>query len=127
MISIGQLADRPGECVHAAPDGTREMFYRNKACLGHRVPSEEYEAERPLEFQAKCMVLLIEESSRKALLDMLVAAGRILDHPLYAFTTAHVSIPCACLHTHLIGTPSNTDHNTHVAPHLCLQFGQPSI
>jgi hypothetical protein len=72
----------PGDCVHAAPDETREMFYRNKACVGHREPTEEYKAERPLEFQAKCIVVLIEESSRKALLDMLVAAGRVLDHPL---------------------------------------------
>ena len=82
MITIGQAAEMPGDCVHAAPDETREMFYRNKVCVGHREPTEEYKAERPLEFQAKCIVVLIEESSRKALLDMLVAAGRVLDHPL---------------------------------------------
>jgi len=82
LVTLGQAAEMPGDCVHAAPDETREMFYRNKACAGHREPTEEYKEERPLEFQAKCIVVLIEESSRKALLDMLVAAGRVLDHPL---------------------------------------------
>ena len=45
----------------------------------------------PLEFQARCIVILIEESSRKALLNMLIAAGRVLDHPLrlsFNYTTA---------------------------------------
>ena len=91
MVSIGQIADRPAECVHAAPEGTREMFYRNRACLGARVPSEEYESERPLEFQAKCIVLLIEEASRKALMDMLIAAGRTLSDKLrveFNYTTS---------------------------------------
>ena len=82
LVTIGQLSVGHPDCVHAAPGDTREMLYRNKACLGDREPTEEYKEERPLEFQAKCMVVLIEESSRKALLDMLVAAGRALDHPL---------------------------------------------
>lgn len=82
LVTIGQLAVGHPDCVHAAPDDTREMFYRNKACVGNREPTDEYKEERPLEFQAKCMVILIEESSRKVLLDMLVAAGRIIDQPL---------------------------------------------
>jgi len=81
-VTIGQLAVGHPDCVHAAPDDTREMFYRNKACIGDREPTDEYIEERPLEFQGRCMVILIEESSRKALLDMLVAAGRVLDQPL---------------------------------------------
>lgn len=91
LVTIGQSSSLPQECVHAAPDGTREMFYRNEACTGRRVPSEEYQSERPLEFQAKCIVILIEESSRKALLNTLIASGRILDQPLrlsFNYTTA---------------------------------------
>ena len=82
LVTIGQVNNGYADCVHAAPGETREMFYRNKNCIGHREPTEEYQEERPLEFQAKCMVILIEESSRKALLDMLVAAGRFLSDPL---------------------------------------------
>ena len=82
LVTIGQLAVGHPDCVHAAPDDTREMLYRNRACMGNREPTDEYKEERPLEFQAKCMVILIEESSRKALLDMLIAAGRVLDQPL---------------------------------------------
>ena len=67
------------------------MFYRNQVCTGGRAPSEEYQSERPLEFQAKCVVVLIEDSSRKALFDTLLASGRALDHPLrisFNFTTS---------------------------------------
>lgn len=96
LITIGQSSGLPTECVHASPDGTREMFYRNQACTGHRVPTEEYQLERPLEFQAKCIVILIEESSRKDLLEMLISAGRVLHHPLrlsFNYTTALSSNP----------------------------------
>lgn len=82
QITIGQVQDHPRECVHAAPDVTREMLYRNKACVGHRTPNDEYMIQKPVEFQARCLVVLIEEESRKVLLDMLVAAGRVLNHPL---------------------------------------------
>ena len=82
QITIGQVEDHPRECVHAAPDVTREVLYRNKACVGHRTPNDEYAIQKPIEFQARCLVVLIEEESRKALLDMLVAAGRALNHPL---------------------------------------------
>lgn len=82
LVTIGQINDGHLDCIHAAPGETREMFYRNKNCIGNREPTEEYQEERPLEFQAKCMVVLIEESSRKALLDMLIAAGRVLTDPL---------------------------------------------
>lgn len=91
LITIGQSSSQPSECVHVAPEGTREMLYRNRACLGNRIPSEEYQEERPLEFQAKCIVVLIEQSSRKALLEMLIAAGRVLDDPLrltFNYTTS---------------------------------------
>lgn len=91
LITIGQTTGAPTDCVHVAPDGTREMFYRNRACLGSRVPSEEYQSERPLEFQARCIVMLIEESSRRSLMEMLVAAGRVLDQPVrvsFNYTTA---------------------------------------
>ena len=67
------------------------MLYRNKACIGNRIAADEYQPQRPVEFQAKCMVVLIEAESRKALLDELVASGRILDQPLKIsmnFTTA---------------------------------------
>lgn len=91
QVSIGQLLDQPRECVHAAPGATREMLYRNKACIGNRIAADEYQTQKPVEFQAKCMVVLIEAESRKALLDELVASGRILDQPLKIsmnFTTA---------------------------------------
>ena len=105
LVTIGQLdADHPN-CVYATPDYTREMFYRNRACVGNREPSEEYKEERPLEFQAKCMVILIEESSRKALLDMLIAAGRVLDQPLYACFLTHLN-PAAPT-PHILGTPGS--------------------
>ena len=81
QVAIGQIKGRE-ECVHAAPDVSREMFYRNKYCVGRRVSLDEYEAQKPLEFQAKCMVVLIAESSRKALLDTLVASGRTLTDPV---------------------------------------------
>lgn len=90
-MTIGQINNGYPDCIHAAPGETREMFYRNKQCVGNREPTEEYQEERPLEFQAKCMVVLIEESSRKALLDMLVASGRVLTDPLKVmvnYTTA---------------------------------------
>lgn len=93
-MTIGQLAVGHPDCVHAAPDDTREMLYRNRACMGNREPTDEYKEERPLEFQAKCMVILIEESSRKALLDMLIAAGRVLDQPLYACFLTHLTLAC---------------------------------
>jgi hypothetical protein len=82
QVAIGQIREKPEECVHAAPDVAREMFYRNKNCVANRVPMDEYQTQKPLEFQAKCMVILIAESSRKALLDMLVASGRILTDPV---------------------------------------------
>lgn len=91
LITIGQTSNLPSECVHVSPDGTREMFYRNRRCLGSRIPSEEYQEERPLEFQARCIVVLIEESSRKALLEMLISTGRVLDDPLrlsFNYTTS---------------------------------------
>jgi hypothetical protein len=81
-VTIGQLKDHPQECVHAAPGTTREMLYRNKNCVGHRTPNDEYMLQKPVEFQARCMVVLIEESSRRALLDMLVASGRDLSDEL---------------------------------------------
>lgn len=82
QVAIGQIREKPEECVHAAPDVAREMFYRNKNCVVNRVALDEYQAQKPLEFQAKCMVILISESSRKALLDMLIASGRILTDPV---------------------------------------------
>ena len=82
LVTIGQSSNTALECVHASPEGTREMFYRNRVCLGDRIPTEEYESEKPLEFQARCIVVLIEEQSRKALLNTLLSAGRVLDHPL---------------------------------------------
>ena len=82
QVAIGQMKDMAKDCVYATPEDTREMFYRNKACVGSRVSFDEFQLQKPLEFQARCMVVLIEEESRKALFDMLVAAGRVLDHPL---------------------------------------------
>ena len=82
QITIGQVQDHPRQCVHAAPDVTREMLYRNRQCVGHRTPNDEYMIQKPVEFQARCMVILIEEDSHKALLDMLVASGRIVHQPL---------------------------------------------
>ena len=82
QVTIGQLEDRPRECIHAAPGTTREMLYRNKECVGHRTPNDEYLQQKPVEFQARCMVVLIEADSRKALLDMLVASGRDLSDEL---------------------------------------------
>lgn len=64
--------------------------------MGSRTPVDEYQSERPLEFQARCMVVLIEESSRKALMDALVLAGRILDQPMrvsFNYTTAKSQNP----------------------------------
>jgi hypothetical protein len=58
------------------------MFYRNHECVKGRTAIDEYQVQRPLEFQAKCVVVLIEESSRKALMDSLIRAGRRLDTPL---------------------------------------------
>lgn len=82
QVTIGQLEDRPQECIHAAPGTTREMLYRNKECVGHRTPNDEYLKQKPVEFQARCMVVLIEAESRKALLEMLVASGRDLSDEL---------------------------------------------
>lgn len=82
QVTIGQVQDHPKNCVHAAPGVTREMFYRNQKCVGHRTPSDEYMIQKPVEFQARCMVVLIEEDSRRALLDMLVAAGRNVNDPI---------------------------------------------
>lgn len=81
LVTIDQIEGRSG-CVRADPKLTRELFYRNRACLDGREPAEEYQEERPLEWQAKCLVIVIEEPSRKALLDALVMAGRTLTDPL---------------------------------------------
>lgn len=91
LVTLGQVRGQPSDCVKATPGSTREIFYRNRECTGNRESSEEYNQERPLEFQAKCIVILIEDSSRKALLDTLVRSGRRLDLPLRVsvnFTTA---------------------------------------
>lgn len=82
QVTIGQFDDTPLECVHAQPGVTRELFYRNKRCTPHHASGDESIPAKPVEFQARCLVLLIEEKSRKALLDMLLAAGRALDQPL---------------------------------------------
>lgn len=96
QVAIGQIQELPSECVHAAPEVAREMLYRNKNCTHGRVPADEYQTQKPVEFQARCMVVLIEESSRRALLNSLVAAGRALDHPLQVsmnFTTVFAQTP----------------------------------
>ena len=81
-VAIGQLEDQPVECVHAAPYTTREMLYRNKQCVGPRTAADEGQQQKPLEFQARCVVVLIEDDSRKALFDRLLRSGRKLDEPL---------------------------------------------
>ena len=87
QVTIGQFDEMPLECVHAQPGVTREVFYRNQRCTPHHASGDEFLPAKPVEFQARCLVLLIEEKSRKALLDALIAAGRVLDHPIRINTT----------------------------------------
>lgn len=87
QVTIGQFDDVPLECVHAQPGVTREVFYRNERCTPHHASGDEFLPAKPVEFQPRCLVLLIEEKSRKALLDALIAAGRVLDHPIRINTT----------------------------------------
>lgn len=81
-VALGQMEQHPEECVVSTPGETREMFYRNKQCVGDRESFDEFQMQKPLEFQARCMVILIEETSRRALLEMLLSSGRAIDHPL---------------------------------------------
>ena len=96
QVTIGQFKDQPAECVHAQSGVTREVLYRNTKCTGERATPDEFLEQKPLEFQARCLVVLIEEKSRKALLDMLIAAGRVLDQALRIevnFTTTISTTP----------------------------------
>lgn len=96
-VVIGQLKGRSQECVHVAPDVTREFVYRNKNCIaGTHVSSDEYQTQKPTEFQPRCLVILFEAASRKVLLDSLISQGRDPANPLRIevnFTTTLASNP----------------------------------
>ena len=93
-VTLGQLEDAEAgheNCVYYTPSTARELFYRNEEC--RPVSTETGDPLRPANFQALCLVVLIEAESQKALLEEMLANGRVLTDPVrfnfsYATTTA---------------------------------------
>lgn len=81
LVTLGTRRDAP-ECIEADAERTRTVFYRNEACRRGRAAREEAEEQAPTPFEPRCLVLLLEASSRRALRDELVEAGRSLTEPL---------------------------------------------
>lgn len=81
-MTIGQREDLPGDCVYAVPGETRELLYRNARCTVGRATPDEGVPQKPLEFEPRCLVVLIEDDSRAALFAALFEAGRRLSDPL---------------------------------------------
>jgi hypothetical protein len=81
LVVLGQVEGREA-CVEADPDRTVELFYRNAACTGSRMPTEELEPLTPTPFQPRCLVLLLEADSRRALFEQLLVSGRSIAEPL---------------------------------------------
>ena len=93
-VTLGQLEDAEAgheNCVYFTPATSRELFYRNEGC--RPVSPETGDPLRPANFQALCLVVLIEAESQKALLEEMLSSGRVLTDPVrfnfsYATTTA---------------------------------------
>lgn len=82
-VVVGSRADMPSNCAYANPEGTYRIYYRSSACLPANASfSEEYDLLPHPRFQPRCLVLLIEASSRRELLNELVEAGRDVADPL---------------------------------------------
>lgn len=95
QITIGQLAgeERGREnCVYYEKTRVLELFYRDTAC--EAVSTETGEPLIPNKFFPRCLVLLVEAVSRRALLEDMLASGRIPTDVLrvnvsYATTISH--------------------------------------
>jgi len=81
LVSFGTLRGREN-CVEYDPDHSITLFYRDPICLSGRNQYEEYTHHRPSQFEPKCVVVLLEASSRMELRDELVKAGRSMIDPL---------------------------------------------
>ena len=73
----GELGDEttPADCVAADPQTTVELFYRNDACKNHTASTGE-----PIQrqkFRARCLVLLVEAASHRALFEEMIGNGRV--------------------------------------------------
>ena len=92
-VLYGELGDEttPDRCIAADPTGTVELFYRNDLCKNVSVSTGE--PIRVQEFEAKCLVLLVEANSHKDLFFQMIENGRVPTDPLrveltYVTTTA---------------------------------------
>ena len=80
-MALGLLEGRE-QCVEFDPDHSVAMFYRNKLCRNGRAEYEEFQEHSPLPWVPKCMIVLLDATSRADLRDKLLEGGRSLVSPL---------------------------------------------
>lgn len=92
-VLYGELGDEttPDRCIAADPGETVELFYRNDLCKNVSVSTGE--PIRVQQFEAKCLVLLVEANSHKDLFFQMIENGRVPTDPVrveltYVTTTA---------------------------------------
>lgn len=81
IVALGLLEGRE-QCVEFDPDHSVAMVYRNKVCRNGRAEYEEFQEHSPLPWIPKCMVVLLDATSRADLRDKLLEGGRSLVSPL---------------------------------------------
>lgn len=89
-VTYGTVRGRE-TCMEVDPDHAITLFYRDKWCRFGRNEYEEFQDHKPTSWEPKCLIVLLQAESRRALRDELVEAGRILVHPLYACFLTHLN------------------------------------